>query len=609
MLQRNYCRRTFLLVAILAAYVGFQPSNASKLGTKNTHSDADKDAAIEEARRLVNAMNDAATGTITSYEPGHEPKKAGATCDEIMAKSLVVANEEKAAITAEKAAVVKAASLLTERIDELNIKLKEANDRVADLEQTIQSKVDAAAKEADERISKANDESLEELERMKLSMNALKNATAAKIEAKDAEMNNLREESSNEIKKMQAETESEKVRFLKLQQEDMEDLRKETAEKVSIYESQMAEVKATAESDIAKIKAEAKQQIENAHVEIAKIKAETERQIKAAIASTEAKVASEIEKRSETEKKLEMTIHEAKEKENEMSSNIAELTTSSTILQNEVSFWKETHHSQGYCNTTLIREDSRKLVLNALESTKNGFANTQQLLSSGLQEKLVPQVEKMLGEACEKALEAYNMVSSKAIVLYKDHVATVVDKTIVPALDQHVYPILDQHVYPVLDQHVYPVWKKQVVPLIDQGSERVSPIVKTIEKETKKNVKMAREGIAPRLESWSSSVIKFAQKNNFFNKLPAWVSTPLTRAAEDGQWALDTLSRAYLLLLVVLFRSLIFRIIWFFCPLRLFFRKRKPENDNNNGGKKKVVKSEPKSNGSMKNGRKNAKVF
>ncbi len=601
MLQRNYCCRTFLLVAILAVFVGFQPSNASKLGTKSTHSDADKDAAIEEARRLVNAMNDAATGTITSYEPGHEPKKAGATCDEIMAKSLVVANEEKAAITAEKAAVVKAASLLTERIDELNIKLKEANDRVADLEQTTQSKVDAAAKEADERISKANDASLEELERMKLSMNALKNATAAKIEAKDAEMNNLREESSNEIKKMQAETESEKVRFLKLQQEEMEDLRKETAEKESTYESQMAEVKATAESDIAKIKAEAKQQIENAHVEIAKIKADTERQIKAAIASTEAKVASEIEKRSETEKKLEMTIHEAKEKENEMSSNIAELTTSSTILQNEVSFWKETHHSQGYCNTTLIREDSRKLVLNALESTKNGFANSQQLLSSGLHEQLVPQVEKMLGEACEKALEAYNMVSSKAIVLYKDHVAAVVDKTIVPALDQHVYP--------VLDQHVYPVWKKQVVPLIDQGSERVSPIVKTIEKETKKNVKMAREGIAPRLESWSSSVIKFAQKNNFFNKLPAWVSTPLTRAAEDGQWALDTLSRAYLLLLVVLFRSLIFRIIWFFCPLRLFFRKKKPEKDNNKGGKKKVVKSEPKSNGSMKNGRKNAKVF
>ena len=370
MLQRNYCRRTFLLVAILAVYVGFQPSNASKLGTKSTHSDADKDAAIEEARRLVNAMNDAATGTITSYEPGHEPKKAGATCDEIMAKSLVVANEEKAAITAEKAAVVKAASLLTERIDELNIKLKEANDRVADLEQTTQSKVDAAAKEADERISKANDASLEELERMKLSMNALKNATAAKIEAKDAEM-----------KKMQAETESEKVRFLKLQQEDMEDLRKETAEKVSTYESQMAEVKATAESDIAKIKAEAKQQIENANVEIAKIKADTEREIKAAIASTEAKVASEIEKRSETEKKLEMTIHEAKEKEKEMSSNIAELTTSSTILQNEVSFWKETHHSQGYCNTTLIREDSRKLVLNALESTKNGFANTQKMTS------------------------------------------------------------------------------------------------------------------------------------------------------------------------------------------------------------------------------------
>lgn len=38
--------------------------------------------------------------TVTATEPGYE--KAPVTCNEIMAKSLVVANEEKAAITAEK---------------------------------------------------------------------------------------------------------------------------------------------------------------------------------------------------------------------------------------------------------------------------------------------------------------------------------------------------------------------------------------------------------------------------------------------------------------------------------------------------------------------------
>ena len=88
--------------------------------------------AIANAKKLVSDLNDAATGTgkfysvyvyyfkivwwcmsthlilttycfiytVTATEPGYE--KAPVTCNEIMAKSLVVANEEKAAITAEK---------------------------------------------------------------------------------------------------------------------------------------------------------------------------------------------------------------------------------------------------------------------------------------------------------------------------------------------------------------------------------------------------------------------------------------------------------------------------------------------------------------------------
>jgi len=190
MLQPRRVSRA-LLITVLAIYTGSQPLSAidiGKFGTKND--DIDKNAAIEEARKLVNSMNDAATGTITSYEPGHEPKKAEVvTCDEIMAKSLVVANEEKAAVIAEKAAVVKAASLLSDRIDELSEKLQEANERIAaaelefsHLELITQSKLDAAAKEADDRIKEANDAAAEEVERMKLNMSALKNSTAVKIE-------------------------------------------------------------------------------------------------------------------------------------------------------------------------------------------------------------------------------------------------------------------------------------------------------------------------------------------------------------------------------------------------------------------------------------------
>jgi len=633
MMQPRRISRTILLVTILAIY-GSRPLSAidlGRFGTKNAdnNKNADKEDAIEDARRLLNSLNDAATGTVTSYQPGGGPKKAEVvTCDEIMAKSLVVANEEKAAVIAEKTAVVKAASLLSDRIDELSEKLKEADDRIAaaevafsDLEQTTQSKLDAAAKEADERIKEANDAAAEEIERMKLNMSALKNSTAVKIERveklayeqskeKDEEVHIALEKSKEEIKRIQVETEEAKVKFLKLHQEDMAALRQEAAEKESAYLEQLAEVKADAESDLEALRQEASQTElalerdmaevkETAKSKIADIENEASRMIQEAFASADAAVASEAEKHRETSRKLDEAIEAAKEKESKLSSSIAELTTESSSLQNEVTFWKDTHSSQGYCNTTLIREDSRRLVLNALASTKNGFTGTQQLFSEGVdgqirfvQEQLIPKVEKAMGEACEMALETYNEITSKALVLYNDHLAAAINEKIVP----------------VLDEHVYPVWNQKAVPLIDQCTEHVSPIVKTIDNETRKKVTKAREGIAPRLESLASSFIEFAQKNNLFDKLPKFISTQLTRAAEDGQWALDNLFYGYLALVVVLFRSTIFRIIWFFCPLRLFFGKKKPapKKHSSKGPSAKAVKAEQ--NGTAKNGGK-AKIY
>jgi len=163
MLLSRRSSRASLLIAILAIYIRAPPLSAIELGGKfgtkkldnndvDNNTNKDKEAAIEDARKLVNSLNDAATGTITTYEPGHGPKKTEAICDEILAKSLVVANEEKTALITEKAAVVKAAALLSDRIDELTKKLIEANDRVAatesalsDFEQTSQLKLNAAA--------------------------------------------------------------------------------------------------------------------------------------------------------------------------------------------------------------------------------------------------------------------------------------------------------------------------------------------------------------------------------------------------------------------------------------------------------------------------------
>ena len=602
---------------------------------------ADKDTAVEDARKLVNSMNDAATGTITSYSPGQGPKRPEVvTCDEIMAKSLVVANEEKAAVIAEKAAVVKAAALLSERIDELTEKLNEANDRVAatelaytDLEEITQTKLDDAAKEAQDRMTQIKDATSQELERMKLSMSALKNSTAAHIErmettadeklyAKDEELHNLRLQNTEELKRIQTRAEEDKVKLLSLHQEDIEALRKEAADAALAHEEEIAEVKATAESEIDSIRqkeaeAESAHKFEIAEVKddakskIAKIEEDAARMMEKIVANANDAMDLEREKHDETRKLLDDKIKEAQEKESALSSSIAELTTESSSLKSEVTFWKDTHNSQGYCNTTLIREDSRKLVLNAIANTKDGISGTQKLLSDGIhgqvqlvqdksanvvqfiEEEIIPRVEKAMGEACEMALESYNEISSKALVLYNAHLAAAINENIVP----------------MLDEHIYPVWSQMAIPLIDQCTEHVSPIVKSIDEETRKTVTKARAGISPRLESMALSLIKFAQKNNLFNKIPTFLSSLLTQASEDGQWAVDKILRAYLVLIAVLFRSTIFRIIWFFCPLRLFFRRQKSENSKkgNKEAKEKPVKFEQ--NGAVANGDKKAKIY
>ena len=87
--------------------------------------------ALANAKKLVNDLNDAVTGTITSYQPGRENDPV--TCNEIISKSLVVTNEEKAAIIAEKDAVIKAATLLSEKTDQF----KSAQDEIDQLEEKL----------------------------------------------------------------------------------------------------------------------------------------------------------------------------------------------------------------------------------------------------------------------------------------------------------------------------------------------------------------------------------------------------------------------------------------------------------------------------------------
>ncbi|EJK53229.1 hypothetical protein THAOC_27384, partial [Thalassiosira oceanica] len=121
-------------------------------GARKSHAEID---ALEKAKRLVLDL-DASTGTV-GYPPGVGGReKEPATCNEIMAKSLVVANEEKAALLDEKETVVKAAALLAKKIEDLESKLEQAQadiDSYIELKQTMDAKKSEDARSHNEALS------------------------------------------------------------------------------------------------------------------------------------------------------------------------------------------------------------------------------------------------------------------------------------------------------------------------------------------------------------------------------------------------------------------------------------------------------------------------
>jgi hypothetical protein len=119
------------------------------------------DSLKSNAKKLLDDnMNDASTGTITSYQPNRE--KEPAVCNNMMAKALVAANAEKAEVIKQRDSLAKTASLLSDRVSELEKQLQATNTQIEKLNGALDKndaneEADQLAKtvqnEADEKIA------------------------------------------------------------------------------------------------------------------------------------------------------------------------------------------------------------------------------------------------------------------------------------------------------------------------------------------------------------------------------------------------------------------------------------------------------------------------
>ena len=109
-------------------------SSTSEKGTRSTDDNDDVVVGVASAKRLVNELNSSFESTMT--------------------KSLVLANEEKAAVVAQLESVIRVAALLSKQIEDLSSSLDVANGKVAALGKELGEKsVEARERTAAEKMA------------------------------------------------------------------------------------------------------------------------------------------------------------------------------------------------------------------------------------------------------------------------------------------------------------------------------------------------------------------------------------------------------------------------------------------------------------------------
>lgn len=538
--------------------------------------------------------------------------------------------------------------------EDAELQRREWEKKLADTEANWQAKMQVAEDDAQGLVREAEQKVMDGIERSKVSMDALKNATAATVArvegeaagalaAKDADVAERLAESERHVAEVEADAadrifakeeevqdklnaaerriadarsdaesavalaekdandrvvlikaraERERLATLDATQKQVEGARVAAEQTVNRIEMMMADKELEHGEEVAALKADHAEKVKGME-ELVEIKfQEADFKIEQAIAEANDKVTSEREINRGLIEEFEKKRDDAKRSEGNVRDDLKLIRTMSIKLEQERSYWMEAHKSQGYCNVTLIKEDSRRLIGDVFDEISWGLESGLEALAVGLsaqvdfvqskgadslqfiKDEVVPTIQRI-------ASEAHNEV----VALYDAHLAEAVNNNLVPLYDEHVYPLYNQHILPVYTEHV-------------------SPVVKTIKSEaavviekSQNEVQRARTGAAGLVRQASTSALDVIEEREIDGMLPGWLISLVTHSSRDGEWAVDASCKWVSLLAAILCRSLIMRIIgaifslgWYFCPLRLFVGgRRKTGEDGTDEASKRVT--------------------
>jgi len=654
---------TVVIIFGLLFLLNYPASTNALFNKKNVENDNSKNKKNELATQVQverqKFIEDASTGTITELHPGMEKKPV--TCNEIMAKAVVEANEQRSealmdrdlalkeardankskdkyekdmnsAIEAKKKMEAQVKVIKKDAADRIEAsrtkaenKIQEANESAATAIQTAKEDADQIVaqtkSDANSQIVAAETNAEENIADVKSQMTQLERETEAKIlkvlEETNSNIESITEQAEKKVSDVHKQMEQLQVETL----EKIDTVKKNTAAEVKEMEEKTAESIKDVHEQMAMVKKEAKTEIKNVEAKAAKVVVEIQNQMSDLEMATDKKIEDIIQDTEDevlrTRDLAKFSIEEAERvnakrladiqnemqllqvKTNETIANIQlEATTEIENTNEKAELLKQTKDSE----ISALQKESKRLqgIIESLEETRhelqaNLSVTTKNLYNLENEEK--PYVNFTLIR--QDSSQLLSLAQSKASVQYKE--AATVTKSIA---SEYVYKAVnvtapyrevvwekyEETIKDTVDESILPVvipfYNEKLIPLMNVCKLQALKALNKVSIQANKAYHLAHLYIASKIKESSNSALIYISENNNEGYVPTFVKDLLNYGYSDPETFEDDIINAALIISVyalrwhilrfVLFLVLLpARILWFFCPLRLLFRKKK----------------------------------
>lgn len=563
------------------------------------------------------AMEDAATGTVTALmDPVIEKREEPTSCNEIMAKAVVIASEEKeVAIAARDAALIEAASAkaradeLARKIDEAVAEARNATIEFEAIKLLTDRLVQEARREAALKIESIEKETSEQLEKTQQNVlnekNELLKHCDEMIEKVQADAKDQKEKDQSELIAIKHQWEQQ-VNQLKDEMQVLENdwqakitkVIQDSEEQVNVIKKESNEAVQTAYNDAqltaqkaldraSKIEKDAKVSLDEAGERTEALLRDMRSKSNEMIEKIRKECLSELEEKDhsyqqlllQNENKLSDLTLMASRKEDELQSVIEsqkvlirsleikqeKLTGDISNLKEYVKYWMELHDSQGVVNTTLVVIKSKQALDQMVNATEHWMAH---MINFIVQEgKVATHKFHLLFRPYRNEFQRY----------YHLHLEGKINEIVLPFYQIRILPM-----YSMIRQYI----------LIPFATKYQTFMIK-FEQDAEKVKNFAFRRLCSVTKRCASRLKMFLLSDEIQHRLVASQSilSVLSHIENDASAFVSTTIKVVLLLVLYMHRkvalSLVFglcffplRIVWFLCPLRLITRKSNCERLN-----------------------------